>query len=274
MNRFLALCWLSFQFFLGSPFEASATISTTRVATGLARPTYVTSPMGDGDRLFITEQHTGQIKILNLNTGVINPTPFLTVGNLSTGGDQGLLNMAFHPDYATNGLFYTVSSDISGDEIIQQFQVSNNPDISNPTPTPVLRIPYGSSAHYGSWIGFNPKTSPTDPQYLYMTTGDGNGQGDVGNEAQDLSSLFGKVLRIDVNGDDFPGDADRNYSIPANNPFVGVAGEDEIWAYGLRNPWRSSFDRQTGDLYIADVGWNTFEEINFQSASSAGGENY
>ncbi len=270
MKRHLLTSWFFVLAIVMGKFEASAAISATRVAAGLTKPTYVTSPIGDSDRLFITEQHTGKIKILNLQSGIINPTPFLTVTGLSLGGDQGLLSMAFHPDYASNGLLYTVSTDANGDEIIQQFQVSDDPHIANPIATPVIKIPYGAQGHYGGWIGFNPRVDPMDPQYLYMTTGDGPGQFDVGDDAQNLNSKFGKILRIDVNGDDFPSDSNRNYSIPASNPFVDEAGDDEIWAYGLRNPWRASFDRLTGDFYIADVGFNNYEEINFQSASLDG----
>jgi len=277
MTRLFLTSWFFALALSVGRFEASAAIYTTRVGSGFSRPSYVTSPIGDGDRLFVTEHHTGQIKILDLNTGVINPTPFLTVHGLpSNPGDSGLLSMAFHPDYATNGLFYTASNETNFDMVIRQYQVSaGNPDVADATATEVFRIPYGQPSHTGSWIGFNPKINPTDPQYLYVTTGDGSGWYDPGNDAQDLNSWFGKVHRIDVNGDDFPADPNKNYSIPTSNPFYGATpGLDEIWANGLRNPWRASFDRQNGDFYIGDVGQDTWEEINFQPASSAGGENY
>ena len=133
-----------------------------------------------------------------------------------------------------------------------------------------MTISQPQANHNGGWIGFDP-----NGDYLYIATGDGGNSNDPGNRAQDITNeLLGKMLRIDVDGDDFPGDPLRNYAIPSSNPFVGVTGDDEIWAYGLRNPWRPSFDRVTGDLYIADVGQNSREEINFQSASSSGGENY
>jgi hypothetical protein len=158
-----------------------------------------------------------------------------------------------------------------------RYQVSADPDVADPgSATPVLSYGQPQSNHNAGWIGFGPDG------YLYIASGDGGGSHDndaghtpgTGN-AQDLTdNLLGKILRIDVDGDGFPGDAQRNYAIPADNPFVGVPGDDEIWAFGLRNPWRASFDAQTGDLYIGDVGQGTCEEIDVQPASSGGGENY
>ncbi|MCA9266312.1 MAG: PQQ-dependent sugar dehydrogenase, partial [Planctomycetales bacterium] len=188
----------------------------------------------------------------------------------------GLLGMAFDPDYASNGYFYVDYTDTTGATRVRRYSVSaGNPNMADAnTGVDVLRISQPESNHNGGWIGF----SPID-NYLYIATGDGGGANDQHSEptgnAQDLTdNLLGKILRIDPAGDDFPGDSSRNYAIPSTNPFVGATGDDEIWAYGLRNPWRPSFDRQTGDLYIADVGQNAREEISFQPASSAGGENY
>jgi glucose/arabinose dehydrogenase len=221
--------------------------------------------------LFIVEQHTGRIKILNLNTGLVNSTPFLDIDGLATGNEQGLLGLAFHPDYAANGLFYVNFNESSGTTNIRRYQVSaGNPDIANPgSGTTVMTYSQPYSNHNGGWLGFGPDS------FLYISSGDGGSGNDPGNRAQDITSQkLGKILRINVNGDDFPGDTNRNYAIPSSNPFVGWTGDDEIWAYGLRNPWRASFDRLTGDLYIADVGQIQREEINFQPASSTGGENY
>ena len=253
--------------------------TSQRVASGLARPVFATAPPGDTTRLFVVEQHTGRIKILNLASGVINATPFLDIDGLATGNEQGLLGLAFHPDYDSNGLFYvnlTISG--SGTTHIRRYQVSANPDIADPsTATTVLTYSQPQGNHNGGWIDFGPNDG-----LLYIASGDGGGGNDSGTghtsgagNAQDITNnLLGKILRIDVNGDDFPGDPARNYAIPSTNPFVDITGDDEIWAYGLRNPWRPSFDWSTGDLYIADVGQGAREEVNFQLASDLGGENY
>ncbi len=244
---------------------AQTPLTTERVATGLARPVFVTAPIDDYDRLFIIEQHTGRIKIMNLNTGVINPTPFLDINGLATGNEQGLLGLAFHPGYALNGFFYVNITVSGGTTIIRRYTVSAiSPDIADPASLQTV-ITYGQpfSNHNGGWIGFGPDG------FLYIAAGDGGSGGDPGNRAQDITNQkLGKLLRLDVN---VPG---GGYNIPPTNPFVGITGDDEIWAYGLRNPWRASFDRDTGDLYIADVGQNLWEEIDFQPANSVGGENY
>jgi glucose/arabinose dehydrogenase len=257
--------------------RAQTPLTTVRSATGLSRPVFVTHAPDDFERVFIVEQHTGRIKIMNLGSGSINPTPFLDVNGLSTGNEQGLLGLAFHPDYAGNGFFYVNFT--AGDRTthVRRYTVSANPDIADPsTATTVLTIFQPQSNHNGGWIGFGPDG------YLYVATGDGGGGGDsgsghtpgVGNGQDITNNLLGKLLRLDVNSDDFPADPVRNYAIPPGNPFVGVEGDDEIWAFGLRNPWRNAFDRETGDLWIADVGQNAWEELDFQPADSGGGENY
>ena len=252
--------------------DSATPLTTTRVATALSQPLFVTAPTGDAERLFIVEQGAGgsaRIKILNLGTQTVNTTPFLTISGITTGGERGLLGLAFHPDYSTNGYFFVNHTDAAGDTIVERYTVSADPNVADPNSAmPVLGIGQPDSNHNGGWLGFGPDG------YLYIATGDGGGTGDPNENGQDLSSLLGKMLRIDVNADDFPGDANANYGIPADNPFVGVAGRDEIWAYGLRNPWRNSFDRETGDLYIADVGQASWEEVNVQPANSTGGENY
>lgn len=262
-----------------------------RVASGLSSPIFVTHAPGDRSRLFIVERGSpasstnasASIRILDLTTGALLPTPFLTITGIDNRGEGGLLGLAFHPDYATNGKFYVHIT--AGDtdpstffsSYIRQYTVSANPNLANSSFTPILSWGQPQSNHNAGWIGF----SPID-NFLYITSGDGGGSNDSGTghtadtgNAQDLTdNLLGKMLRIDVNGDDFPDDANRNYAIPATNPFVGVTGDDEIWSYGLRNPFRASFDRITGDLWIGDVGQGAREEIDFQPASSAGGENY
>src|SRR5690606_32966123 len=130
------------------------------------------------------------------------------------------------------------------------------------------------SNHNGSWLGFSPQEVAAGERNLYITQGDGGMQRDPSNHGQNKNTWFGKVMRVDVSGDAFPADAERNYAIPADNPYVGVDGADELWAIGLRNPWRASFDRETSDFWIGDVGQDRREEINFQPANSAGGENY
>jgi glucose/arabinose dehydrogenase len=255
----------------------SATIQTRRAATGFTGSLFGSSPAGDNRRMFVLEKNTGQIRILNLSTGTILPTPFLTVPGISTTSEQGLLGMAFDPNYTSNGFFYVNYTDTTGATNVARYQVSANPNVANAgSAQPIIKYSQPQANHNGGWLGFGPNDG-----YLYISSGDGGGGNDSGTghaangNAQTISNnLLGKMLRIDVHADDFPSDSAKNYAIPASNPFVGVTGDDEIWAYGLRNPWRPSFDRETGDLYIADVGQGVREEINFQPASSPGGENY
>ncbi len=258
-----------------APAGAATPLTTVRVASGLTRPIFVTSPPNDFSRLFIVEK-AGVIKILYLGTGIVNGTAFLNIDALVGGGgsnndERGLLGLAFHPDYAANGYFYVNYTNNSSDTVVVRYTVSANPDVADAgSADTVLTIDQPFSNHNGGWIAFGPEDG-----YLYIGTGDGGSSCDPGQRAQDVTNqLLGKMLRLDVNGDDFPGDPNRDYAIPASNPFVGVTGDDEICAYGLRNPWRPTFDRVTGDLYIADVGQDAWEEVNFQPASSRGGQNY
>ena len=274
-------------------------LKAVQVASGLSNALFVTAPPGDHNRLFIVRQ-TGQIHILNLATGTVNTTPFLDIHTaIRSGGEQGLLGMAFDPDYATNGTFYlyfTVNGGVwnQGTTHISQFQVSANPDVADPTeqllmmpqPAPSPAVPltfdHPQSNHNGGWIGFSPRAG--DDHNLYIAAGDGGNRNDQdptptpsppghiepGGNAQNLTTLLGKMLRVRVDP------ATATYGIPANNPFVGVAGaRPEIWAYGLRNPFRDSFDRLTGRMFIGDVGQNNREEVDAQEASNpGGGENY
>lgn len=230
-------------------------------ATGLNRPVDLAS-VGD-DRIFVAEQHQGRIRILDEN-GNITGT-FLDIGNqVSTGSEQGLLGLAFHPNYASNGYFYVNYIDRNENTRVCRFQVSStNPNLANPaSEVLIMFIQQPFSNHNGGSIKFGPDG------YLYISSGDGGSRGDPNDYAQNLGSNLGKILRIDVDGA-FP------YAIPSSNPFLGQPNaNDEIWAYGVRNPWKISFDRETGGLWMGDVGQNAFEEINYQPASSDGGENY
>src|SRR5205823_2713418 len=214
----------------------------------------------------------GKIRVFRQGTGQLADTPFVQVAGLSQGNEQGLLGLAFAPDYAQSGLFYVNFTDAGGTTHVRRFRVSAaNPDVADPaTATTVLTVPQPFANHNGGWLGFGPRDG-----LLYVALGDGGSEGDPRRLGQDRGQLLGKMLRIDVNRNDFPGDPTRHYAIPPSNPFLPQAGvRPEIWAYGLRNPWRNSFDRLTGDLWIGDVGQDEREEVNFQPAASTGGENY
>jgi glucose/arabinose dehydrogenase len=231
------------------------------VVQGLSSPLFVTAPTGD-DRLFVV-QRGGQILIVE--NGGANAQPFLDVGALITAGNErGLLGLAFHPDYATNGHFFVnyTDTDDASTEVVR-YTVSADPDVADPSSdVPILSVAQPFSNHNGGMIAFGPD------RMLYVGMGDGGGTGDPDNYAQRPATLLGSMLRLDVDGG-------SPYAIPDANPFAGHASyREETWAYGLRNPWRWSFDRQTGDLYIGDVGQGAREEISFQPASSDGGENY
>jgi glucose/arabinose dehydrogenase len=254
-----------------------------RVASGVNAPIFVTHAPGDTSRLFIVER-AGTIRILNLSSGALEATPFLTISGVETAGEGGLLGLAFHPGYQTNGKFYvnlTSGDTVSGtvfSTYVREYTVSANPNLADPgSMRAILNFGQPQSNHNGGWIGFHPTNG-----YLYIATGDGGAGDDTGTghtsgtgNAQDITSNFlGKILRVDINGDDFPEDANRNYAIPPSNPFVGETGDDEIFAYGMRNPFRAGFDRSTGDLWIGDVGQSAREEIDVLPSSSAGGENF
>jgi Ca2+-binding RTX toxin-like protein len=242
-------------------------IDAVRVASGLSNPLFAASPPGDPGRLFVVEQHTGRIRILDLDTGQLNADPFMDLpdSSLAGGGEQGLLGLAFHPDYATNGLFYVNLTNASGDTEIREYRRADANHADAGSGRVVLSYDQPFSNHNGGWMGFGPDG------FLYIASGDGGGGGDPQNNAQNLGNLLGKILRIDVDGDDFPADPARNYMIPADNPFAGAtAGADEIWLYGLRNPWRASFDAATGELWIADVGQGAREEVNVIGAGQGG----
>lgn len=256
MKRLLQICVV-----LLTTISFAQTIGLQTFATGFSSPVAIVNA-GDS-RLFVV-QRGGAIRILNAN-GTINATNFLTLtsSTIVSGGERGLLGLAFHPNYATNGYFYvnyTRASD--GATVIARYNVSANPDVADANSGQVLlTVSQPFSNHNGGSLVFGPDG------YLYIGMGDGGSFGDPSNYGQNINSLLGKMLRIDVDGG-------SPYAIPAGNPFAGATpGADEIWATGMRNPWKFSFDRLTGDLWIADVGQNAIEEIN-KAASSEAGLNY
>ena len=229
------------------------------VASGLSAPLYLTAPPADVSRLFIVEQ-TGAIRIVR--DGTLLPTPFIDLSaRLLAGGEQGLLGLAFDPDYATNGRFVVHYTDVSGDTRVSSFQVSVDPDIADPGTEQIIFTadqPY--SNHNGGQVVFGPDGS------LYLGLGDGGSANDPEERGQNLAEPLGSILRMDVR-------TGTPYSIPPDNPFVAQSGAlPEIWSYGLRNPWRFSFDRATGDLYIADVGQNRTEEVDIGPANAGSGK--
>lgn len=225
------------------------TIAIQSFASGFSGAVEITHA-GD-DRLFVVQQG-GLIRILNAN-GTINSTAFLNLsGLISSGGERGLLGLAFHPNYASNGYFFVNYTNTSGNTVIARYSVSTtNPDIANTTGVILMTITQPYSNHNGGSIKFGPDG------YLYIGMGDGGSAGDPENRAQNINTNLGKMLRIDVNTTIAP-----YYSSPVTNPYVGITGNDEIWAIGVRNPWKFSFNRNNGDLWIADVGQNNIEEIN------------
>ncbi len=253
----------------------TATVALSLYASGLNEPVGIANSGIPGDeRLFIVEKE-GAIRIIQPG-GILQSVPFLQIDSRvkSYEGERGLLGLAFDPDYASNGFFYvnyttaedTADEDV-GDTRISRFSVPpNTPNLADPnSEIIVLKLPQPHETHNGGDLLFGPDG------YLYIPTGDGGYDGEPTDQAQDGSSLLGKILRIDVS----TVTATTGYAVPPDNPFVGQGGvQDEIWAMGLRNPWRASFDRETGDLYLGDVGQSTFEEIDFQPAASTGGENY
>ena len=214
------------------------------------------------DRLFVVEQN-GIIKILNPD-GTVNSTPFLDISSqVSCCGERGLLGLAFHPDYQNNGYFYVNYTNNSGDTQVSRFSVSSsNADIADEnSELPIIDYNQPNSNHNGGCLAFGPDG------YLYISSGDGGGSGDTSNNAQNLNLLLGKMLRIDIDNTD----GNANYAIPPDNPFIGNPdAKDEIWAYGLRNPWKFSFDSLNGDIWIGDVGQNEVEEIDRATATDAG----
>jgi len=258
----IALALLIFIF--NAPITAQTPLKTEKIVTGLDKPLYLCSPPNDSDRIFILEQWTGQILIYKNDS--LYTRPFLDIGDqIITGSERGLLGLVFHPNYSQNGYFYinyTRSGD--GTTVIARYTVSSDPDSADAGSESVIMTvdqPYAN--HNAGMLAFGPNDG-----YLYFGLGDGGDAGDPQDRAQDLDSLLGKMIRIDVDGG-------TPYGIPPTNPFIDSANaRDEIWSYGWRNPWRFSFDSETGDMWIGDVGQYDIEEIDFEPASSEGGGNY
>lgn len=246
---------------INSPKIEDSTKIMNTFATGLSNPTCIANA-GDS-RLFIVEQ-AGYIRIVNAD-GKINAQPFLDIhARVTSGGEQGLLGLAFHPQYKSNGYFYVNYIGLDGNTNISRFKVnSGNPQIADPqSEFKLLGVNQPFANHNGGDLNFGPDG------YLYIGLGDGGSEGDPNNRAQNPKEYLGKMLRIDVN-------QGNPFAIPTTNPFYSSTTTlSEIWALGLRNPWRFSFDRLTGDLWIADVGQDAIEEIDFQPEGDKGGENY
>ncbi|MEZ4480679.1 MAG: PQQ-dependent sugar dehydrogenase [Dehalococcoidia bacterium] len=242
----------------------SVAAALVKVADGLDEPTAIANAGDGSDRLFVVQKE-GLVRVVK--GGALLPAPFLDVRDLVTdaGNEQGLLGIAFHPQFAENGRFFIAfSAKDTNANSLAEFRVTTpgSDTADRDSGRILLAIPDTRSNHNGGMVAFGPDG------YLYFSTGDGGGAGDPDRAGQDIGVLPGKILRLDVDGS-------APFAIPATNPFVGRSGaRGEIWAFGLRNPWRFSFDRETGDLWIADVGQNDYEEIDFQPAASAGGENY
>jgi hypothetical protein len=226
------------------------------VAGGFDSPLYVAAPPGD-PRLFVVEQ-TGRIRIVS--GGQVLATPFLDLSaKISSGGERGLLSVAFHPDYARNGYFYVDYTDRNGDTRVERYHVGATANLADPASAQlVIGIAQPYANHNGGLLLFGADG------YLYVGMGDGGSGGDPQGNGQNQAVLLGKILRLDVNGA-------QPYAIPPTNPFVGQAGKrGEIWITGVRNPWRFSFDREAGLLYLADVGQNAWEEVDVIPAAQGG----
>lgn len=241
------------------PPPAVSGYRAARVISGLSQPVGILSAPGDTTRLFVVEK-TGRIRILR--GGALLARPFLNLaGKVSTGSEQGLLGLAFHPGYAANGRFFVNYTDHAGDTHIAEFHASADPDSADPTEKQILFVDQPFANHNGGQLAFGQDGK------LYAGLGDGGSGGDPQGNGQNLGVLLGKILRLDV-------DAASPYAIPPDNPFVGRAGaRGEIWSYGLRNPWRFSFDAEAGAMWIGDVGQDAWEEIDFEPAGQ-GGRNY
>jgi len=226
------------------------------VVSGLDRPVDLQHATDGSGRLFIIEK-TGRIRIFQ--NGQLVETPFLDIDERvgSSGNEQGLLGLAFHPDFVENGFFYVNYTDNNGDTVIARYHVTDDPNVADPnSEVALLHVDQPFRNHNGGVLAFGPDG------YLYAGLGDGGSAGDPNGNAQSLDTFLGKILRLDVDSGD-------SYAIPPDNPFG-----NEIWAYGLRNPWRFSFDQANGDLFIGDVGQNAWEEIDYVAAGTSGGLNF
>lgn len=242
------------------PLPTATSLALQLVTANLTSPVFLTAAPGDGTRLFMVEQG-GTIRIFDVVTGALLATPFLDIAGLITsGGEEGLLGMAFDPNYGANGRVYVFYTNTNGDEVIARYQRSLvNPNLADPSTATILQtVPHPTFAnHNGGMLAFGPDGC------LYAGIGDGGSGGDPNNNGQNSFSRLGKLLRLNP-------DTGSPCNNVVTNPFLLGGGAQEVWSLGLRNPWRFSFDRQTGDLYIADVGQNAREEINVSLSPNAG----
>ncbi len=239
------------------PVSASQSVGLLPVVTGFQNPVYLTHAGDQSGRVFVVEQR-GIVWIVE--NGVINPVPFLNINQqvLGNTSEKGFLGLAFHPNYAQNGYVFGHYSNLAGDTVVARWTVSTDANLIDPaTQKTVLQIPQPFVNHNGGQLSFGPDG------YLYLGLGDGGGGGDPLGHGQNASTPFGAILRIDIN-------VSGTYAIPPSNPYVNGGGAPEVWATGLRNPWRFSFDRATGNLFVADVGQNEYEEISLIPAGVGG----
>ena len=246
--------------------NAAGSFAVRRVGSGFASPLFLTA-LPDGSGRVLVVERAGRIRILNPATGAIAATPFLDItGQVATDGERGLLAVALAPDYATSGRAYVYLTALDGRIELRRYTspAANRDALDAATGDLLLAIAHPRSNHNGGWLGFG------RDGLLYMATGDGGGANDPDGNGQNRNTLLGKMLRLDVARDDFPTDAARDYGIPAGNPFAGGGGAGEVWLYGLRNPFRNSFDRTTGELWIGDVGQGAIEEIDRVQITQSG----
>lgn len=270
--KFAAVVGLS-TMICSSSFAGLTAIKPKLVVTGLSLPTCIASAPGDKTRLFVIEKR-GAIRIIDLTTATptLLTTPFLDIdaivsGAQTVGDELGMLGLAFDPDYSTNGQFYVYYTGTSTNNLARYTVSSSNPNIANTAGVVMMTWADPYSNHNGGCIHFKPGT-----RNLYMGTGDGGSSNDPSGNSQNLSSRLGKMHRITPT----VGGSSPYYTIPTDNPFIGgsTTADDTIWSYGLRNPWRWCFDRANGDMYIADVGQNAIEEVDYEPTNAVGGRNY
>ncbi|HEY6816567.1 MAG TPA: PQQ-dependent sugar dehydrogenase [Croceibacterium sp.] len=246
--------------------NASGSFAVRRVGSGFTQPVFLTAMPDNSGRVLVVER-AGRIRILNPASGAVAATPFLDIrGQVSTDSERGLLAVALAPDYMTSGRAYVFLTAPDGRIELRRYTspAANRDALDATTGDLLLGIPHPRGNHNGGWLGFG------RDGLLYMATGDGGGGNDPDGNGQNRGTLLGKMLRLDLARDDFPSDPERDYGIPAANPFAAGGGAGEVWLFGLRNPFRNSFDRATGELWIGDVGQGAVEEIDRVQITQSG----
>lgn len=275
MRHVVRCCLAAFAVIVVISHAAAQPVSSSIVGSGFSNPIFATAAPGAPTTLYVVQQG-GQIRTLDTVTGQVGSTAFLNLGsisgtNLVSGGEQGLLGLAFHPNFQSNGLFYVDYTTTGGTGRVEEYRVVSGA-VDPASRRTIIEIPHPTNTnHNAGWIGFNPMNGTTGPNsgQLYIMTGDGGGANDPPNNAQNTNVLLGKILRIDVNAPS----GGNNYSIPTGN-MTGAGVRPELYSIGLRNPFRASFDRLNGNLYIGDVGQNNREEVNVIVTGSLGGQNF